>query len=243
MSTVLIVIPTYNEVDNISNLIKSLKEVLIAYGYSYHILIVDDNSPDGTARIVENISRSDRHVHLLIRRGKLGLGSAYIDGFTWALSNLNFDILVQMDADFSHPPSDLARLVKAVVNGYDVAVASRYVKQGSLSKWPIYRILISRVANLLAHKLLGINVNDITSGFKAMRRDIVQELLKHHFNSSGYSYQVKCLAIFKDMAIKITEVPFVFESRLVGKPKLSVIEIFRFAIFLLKFSLSSLKRR
>ncbi|MFQ6135071.1 MAG: glycosyltransferase, partial [Nitrososphaerales archaeon] len=127
MTTVLAVIPTYNEVGNITRLIQDVCKVLADNGYAYRILVVDDNSPDGTAEAVEEIGRGDGWVHLLKRRGKLGLGSAYVDGFNWALSNLPFDILVQMDADFSHLPSDAVRLVEAVEKGSDVAVASRYV--------------------------------------------------------------------------------------------------------------------
>ncbi len=242
MTSVLVVIPTYNEVDNISRLIESIRQVLTDSGYAYRILIVDDNSPDGTAETVEEIGGDDERVHLLRRPGKLGLGSAYVDGFTWALSNLPFDFLVQMDADFSHPPSDLVRLVEAVVEGSDVVVASRYVKDGGSSNWPLHRRLISKVANFLAHTLLGIGVSDITSGFKAMNRHAVQELLKYRVNSRGYSYQVESLAIFEDIGLKIIEVPFVFETRIAGEAKLSLGEIFRFAGFLVKLSLSGVKR-
>lgn len=243
MKTVLAVIPTYNEVDNITRLIQSLRRVLSDSGYDYHILIVDDNSPDGTAEAVEEISRDDKRVRLLRRGGKLGLGSAYVDGFTWALSNLKFDILVQMDADFSHPPSDVAKLVEEVAKGSDVAVASRYVEGGGSRKWPWHRRLISRGAILLAHILLNIGVRDVTSGFRAMSNRTVQELLKYRLNSRGYSYQVESLFIFEDVGLKIVEVPYIFETRLSGKAKLSFGEIFRFVGSLVKMFFSGVRRK
>ena len=229
--------------ENIVRIIPSIREVLVENGFSYQILIVDDNSPDGTSLEVENMQKGDEHLYLLKRPGKLGLGSAYIDGFTWALSNLSFDIIVQMDADFSHQPSDILKLVGTIQKDADVAVASRYIESGSSNKWPWHRKLISRVANFLSHIMLGINVKDITSGFRAIRKKAVQELLKYHMNSRGYSYQVESLAIYKDLDLSIIEVPYVFEARLSGKAKLSIWEIFRFAGFLVKLSLSGVTRK
>ncbi len=236
--SILVVIPTYNEVENIVRIIPSIREVLVKNNISYQILVVDDNSPDGTAGKVENMKKEDDQIYLLKRPGKLGLGSAYIDGFTLALSNLSFDIMVQMDADFSHQPTDIVKLVDAVQNNVDVAVASRYIESGRSNKWPWHRKLISRVANFLSHIMLGINVKDITSGFRAINRKAVQELLKYKINSRGYSYQVESLAIYQDIGLSIMEVPYVFEARLSGKAKLSIWEIFRFAVFLVKLSLS-----
>jgi dolichol-phosphate mannosyltransferase len=236
MTSVLVVIPTYNELSNITGLIPEIKRVLIENGYSYQVLIVDDNSPDGTAEAVEEMRATDDRVNLLKRPGKLGLGSAYIDGFTWAVSNLKFDVVVQMDADFSHPPQDIARLVEALDEGSDVAVASRYVEGGGSSRWPWYRRLISRGANFLAHLLLGISARDMTSGFRAMRRGAVEGLLGYRLNSRGYSYQVECLMIFEAAGSKVVEVPFTFGSRQSGEAKLSFREVIRFAGFLMRAS-------
>ena len=186
----MVVIPTYNELNNITKLIPEIRRILTDSGRGYHILIVDDNSPDGTAKVVEEIQRIDKQVHLLKRPGKMGLGSAYVEGFTWALSNLRFDALVQMDADFSHPPQDIVRLVAAVEEGSDVALASRYVEGGGSSRWPWHRRLISKGANFLAHLLLGISVRDMTTGFRAMNRRAVEGLMSYSLNSRGYSYQV-----------------------------------------------------
>ena len=243
MKSVLIVTPTFNEVYNIAKLISSVREVLIEGQYSYNILIIDDNSPDGTASVVEKMEQEDKQIHILKRPGKLGLGSAYIDGFNWALSNLSFDIVVQMDADFSHRPSDILHLVEAIEKGSDVAVASRYIESGGSKKWPWHRKLISRGANLLSHIVLGINVKDMTSGFRAMNKKTIQELLKYRMNSRGYSYQVESLVIYEDIHLSITEVPYIFEARLSGKAKLSVWEIFRFAFFLVKLSFSGVSRK
>ena len=243
MTSILVVIPTYNEVENIVRIIPSIREILIKNNISYQILVVDDNSPDGTAGEVKNMKKEDDQIYLLKRSGKLGLGSAYIDGFTWALSHLSFDIIVQMDADFSHQPTDIVKLVRSIQKNNDVAVASRYTESGSSNKWPWHRKLISKTANFLSHIMLGINVKDMTSGFRAIRRNAVQELLKYQMNGLGYFYQVESLAIYKDMSLSIIEVPYVFEARLSGKAKLSIWEIFRFAGFLVKLSLSGVTRK
>ena len=239
----MVVIPTYNELNNITKLIPEIRRILTDRGYGYQILIVDDNSPDGTAKAVEEIQRSDKRVHLLKRPGKMGLGSAYVEGFTWALSNLRFDALVQMDADFSHPPQDIVRLVAAVEDGSDVALASRYVEGGGSSRWPWHRRLISKGANFLAHLLLGISVRDITGGFRAMNRRAVEGLMSYSLNSRGYSYQVECLVVFEKLGLKIVEVPFTFESRRAGKAKLSIREVFRFAGSIIRMSLKGVARK
>ncbi len=236
MVSVLVVIPTYNEVENIVKIIPNICQVLVDNNFEYQILVVDDNSPDGTAIEFEKMKKKNSFLHILKRLGKFGLGSAYIDGFTWALSNLSFDIVVQMDADFSHRPLDIIKIVNTVNIGADVAIASRYVESGGSNKWPFHRRMISRVANFLSHIMLGINVKDITSGFRGMRRDAVKKLLNYKMNSDGYSYQVECLAIYEDLHLSIIEVPYIFEARLSGKAKLSVREIFRFAWFVTKLS-------
>jgi dolichol-phosphate mannosyltransferase len=207
------------------------------------VLIVDDNSPDGTAHAVEEIRKSDERVHLLKRPGKMGLGSAYVDGFNWALSNLSFDILVQMDADFSHPPQDAVRLIAAIEEGSDVALASRYVEGGGSSHWPWHRRLISKSANFLAQLLLGISVRDMTGGFRAMKKQAVDGLMSYNLNSKGYSYQVECLVIFEKLGLKIVEVPFTFESRRAGKAKLSLHEILQFAGSLIRMSILGVSQK
>lgn len=243
MTSVLVVIPTYNEVENIVKIIPNISKVLIDNSIDYQILVVDDNSPDGTAIEYEKMKKQNSSLYLLKRSGKLGLGTAYIDGFTWALSNLSFDIIVQMDADFSHKPSDIIKLVDAINNNSDIVIASRYIESGGSNKWPWHRRLISRMANSLSHIMLGINIKDITSGFRAITRDSVKELLKYKMNSHGYSYQVESLAIYEDLHFSITEVPYVFEARLSGKAKLSIWEIFRFAGFLIKLSFSGVSKK
>lgn len=243
MTSVLVVIPTYNEVENIVKIIPDISKVLTNNNISYQILVVDDNSPDGTAIEYEKMKKQNSSLHLLKRSGKLGLGTAYIDGFTWALSNLSFDIIVQMDADFSHQPSDIIKLVNAINDNSDIAIASRYIESGGSNKWPWHRRMISKTANFLSHIMLGINVKDITSGFRAINRNAIKELLNYKMNSHGYSYQVESLAIYEDLHFSITEVPYVFEARLSGKAKLSIWEIIRFAGFLIKLSLSGVSKK
>ena len=148
MKTIAIIIPTYNEKNNILKLIHELNSAFEDTGYKIHVVVIDDNSPDGTADIVRTIPQNDFSVSLISRKEKLGLGSAYLEGYKWCIDN-NFQYILQMDADLSHPPSTAPTLVLSIENGYDVAIASRYVKHGGVSSWPIHRRFISFFANLL----------------------------------------------------------------------------------------------
>jgi dolichol-phosphate mannosyltransferase len=210
-------------------------------GYTFSILVVDDNSPDGTFKVVERLKKKDNRIFLLRRKAKLGLGSAYMEGFRLAIRNLSFDILIQMDADFSHSPEDTIRLVAPIMNGADVAIASRYIEEGGSQNWSFHRRLISRTANFLASRLLNIHVNDITSGFRAMNRKAVSELLNYQVSSKGYSFQVESLAIYENVGLNIIEVPFIFRNRLSGKAKLSFLEILQFVGALLSLSICGLR--
>lgn len=243
MTKVLLVSPTYNEASNITLLIQSLTDTMIKNNYDYHILIVDDNSPDGTGGLVESLGKTNSRIHVLKRPGKMGLGSAYIDGFTYALSNLQFDVAVQIDADFSHPPEYIANLVEAITNGNDVAVGSRYVEGGGSSGWPLHRRLISRGANYLVRIMLSKSLKDATSGFKAMSRKSVESLLGYSLNSRGYSYQVESILVFDDLKLRIKAVPYTFKSRLSGDAKLSFKETLVFFWFVVKTSLSGVKKK
>jgi glycosyltransferase involved in cell wall biosynthesis len=226
--SVYVVVPTYNERENIGLL---LGKIISLEGLSLRVLVVDDGSPDGTAAIVEEISRRDGRVMLLNRGRKMGLGSAYYDGFRHVLK-LGADVVVSMDADGSHPPEMIPVLVQRVLEGVDVAVASRYVKGGRWSAG-LWRMLVSRGANLLARVCTGLDVSDATSGFRAYSRRAAELLVEREFER-GYVFQVELLYRLKRKGFKHVEVPFVFTERFAGRSKLSKIEILRFLGWCLK---------
>ncbi|MBI4257807.1 MAG: polyprenol monophosphomannose synthase [Thaumarchaeota archaeon] len=240
MTSVVVVIPTYNEKENIVDLIPKVRSVLSDAGYENHVLIVDDSSPDGTGEAVHELSRTDSSIHLLTRSEKKGLGSAYLDGFKYALQSKP-DILVQMDADFSHPPESLPTLIKAVHDEADVAIGSRYVEGGGTEGWSKYRQLVSSVANVLVHLILGLKTKDTTTGFRALRRSVADALQNYRLSSSGYDYQVETLYFYLKQGFKVREVPFTYRRRISGETKLSVGEIFHFTWTLLRLRLKGLR--
>ncbi|MEM1943867.1 MAG: polyprenol monophosphomannose synthase [Candidatus Caldarchaeum sp.] len=226
MPDVCVVIPTYNEAENIENLVN---KVLTVAGSS--IIVVDDGSPDGTSRVVEKIAQRDRRVRLLNRGRKMGLGSAYRDGFRLALES-KARVIVSMDADGSHPPELIPMLVKAVEEEADVAVASRYVAGGSWSAGR-GRMVVSRGANLLARLCTGVRLKDMTSGFRAYSSKAVESLLEEEF-PSGYVFQVDVIYRLVRRGFKVVEIPFIFTERVSGRSKLSTAEIIRFIAACLK---------
>jgi glycosyltransferase involved in cell wall biosynthesis len=222
------VIPTYNENENIKPLVErilSTREGMT--GADLHIVFVDDSSPDGTGESIRNLSQDYSFLHLLVRDGKLGLGTAYIEGFRYALG-LRPDIILQMDADLQHPPEKIPELMEAIVSGFDVAIASRYIAGGGEAGWSRGRIIVSKGANALARVVLGIGVKDATSGFRAMKSDVAQVLIDSKLSAAGFSYQVESLRVVKKQGKRITEVPFVFEKRKRGASKLTLGEVARF---------------
>jgi dolichol-phosphate mannosyltransferase len=225
-----VVIPTYNERRNIRELVSEcISEASALEGMDIHALVVDDNSPDGTADVVRELAQADHRVHLLSRGGKMGLGSAYVDGFRWALSNLNPSIFVQMDADFSHPPEVLPRLLEEVRAGYQVAIASRYIRGGGSDGWPLHRKMISRGANLLARSFLRLHVKDATGEYRALSRSAVLEIVNSRMGARGYDYAIEALLLLKLSNFSMSEVPYVFKQRKAGKAKLAPSDIFMFA--------------
>lgn len=213
----LVIIPTYNEKENIE---KILLKVLSLAG-SYHVLVVDDGSPDGTANIVRNLKeKHPEQIHLLERKGKLGLGTAYIAGFQWALER-SYEYIFEMDADFSHNPDDLLRLHQACLAGADVAVGSRYVKGGQLVNWPTNRKLISRGGAFYTKLILWMPVNDPTAGFVCYRREVLQTLPLTEVQFIGYAFQIEMKYRSWRAGFKITEVPITFEDRKEGTSKMS----------------------
>jgi len=212
---VLVIVPTYNEAENIAALIREVRNLDI----DPEILIIDDNSPDGTANIVKTIMERDPKVHLIERPKKMGLGSAYITGFKWALDR-NFDVVVEMDADFSHDPKDIKRLVENLEN-CDAVIGSRYVKGVSVVNWPISRLLLSYFANLYARVITGVKIKDLTSGFKAIKTECLRVINLDGIKSDGYAFQIEIHFNLWFKGFKVCEIPIIFVERRAGKSKLN----------------------
>ncbi len=213
----LVIIPTYNERDNIAWLILHIQ----GQGPEYDVLVVDDNSPDGTGELVEEIANeSGGRVHALHRPGKLGLGTAYLEGFRFGLQH-GYDYLFQMDADFSHKPEYLAPLLQAAQRT-GVAVGSRNVAGGGVEHWPWYRKLISRGGSFYSRAVLGLKTRDCTSGFKCFGRVVLQSLnLAEQVQSSGFGFQVEVNCLCEWAGFEVSEVPIIFPDRLLGQSKMS----------------------
>jgi glycosyltransferase involved in cell wall biosynthesis len=229
-SKICIVIPTYNERENIASIIGETLKVASENGLNLEILVVDDNSPDGTGDLVEEISRREPRVHLLKRPGKQGLGSAYKAGFATAIKKLNAEVLVEMDADGSHDPAYLPALIGKIFDGYDVVVGSRYIPGGSIVGWGVKRKIISKTANWLARQICGIKIKDATSGYRAIRSEIVKRIGLEKTSSSGFSFQVEFLFLAEKAGFKIAETPIKFVDRVKAKSKLNWREIVGFAL-------------
>ncbi|MBI4666939.1 MAG: polyprenol monophosphomannose synthase [Nitrospinae bacterium] len=212
---VLIIIPTYNEMENIENLLRAIHGEVPAA----HILVVDDNSPDGTSGLVENIMAGDPRVKLLKRAGKLGLGSAYIAGFKYALAE-GYDVVFEMDADFSHNPAYLPRFLKAIEEA-DLALGSRYVEGGGVENWPVTRKLISIGGSLYSRMILSVPYHDLTGGFKCFRRTALEAINLDDVRSEGYSFQIEMTYRAHKKGLRIKEIPIVFTDRAGGKSKMS----------------------
>jgi dolichol-phosphate mannosyltransferase len=211
----LVIIPTYNERDNIAKLIEQILYLPILVD----ILIIDDNSPDGTGEIVNTLQKNNTRVKLLKRAGKLGLGTAYIEGFKIALDQ-NYQFIITMDADFSHDPKYLPQLVDDLKN-FDLIIGSRYVKNGGVKNWPLKRRLLSRLGNLYAKTILHTPINDNTAGFMAIRTNFLQKINLDKINGKGYAFLMELkYALFRHKA-KIKELPIIFIERVLGKSKIS----------------------
>lgn len=217
MSKSLIIIPTYNEKDNIQNLLieiyKNLPET--------HILIVDDNSPDKTYDLVQELidNKYGEQLHLYKRAGKLGLGTAYLEGFAWALKR-DYAYIFEMDADFSHNPIYLPDFIKAIQDN-DLVIGSRYVAGGGVKNWGLIRKFISRGGSLYSKTILGLPLNDITGGFKCFKRETLETIPLDRIRSNGYSFQVELNYITFIKGLRIKEIPIIFEDRIIGNSKMS----------------------
>ena len=214
----LIIIPTYNEKENIENIIRKV----FSLETQFNILIIDDGSPDNTAQIVKNLQNEfSNKLFIEERTGKLGLGTAYIHGFKWALKN-NYDFIFEMDADFSHDPEDLPRLLHACTNeGGDLAIGSRYVKGVNIVNWPMSRLLMSYFASKYVKTITGMPINDSTAGFKCYSRKVLEKINLDSIEFVGYAFQIEMKFKSWKYGFKIKEVPVIFTDRQEGSSKMS----------------------
>ncbi|MBN1481573.1 polyprenol monophosphomannose synthase [candidate division KSB1 bacterium] len=212
----LVIIPTFNERENITNILNAILALKIA---DLHILVVDDNSPDGTADLVEAMTRLHSQVHLLQRDEKLGLGTAYVAGFRYALQH-GYERIIEMDADFSHDPNDLPKLLDAS-RKFDVVIGSRYCKGVNVVNWPLRRLLLSMGASFYTRVVTGLPVHDCTAGFVCYRREVLEAINLDRVQSDGYSFQIEMKFKAWKKGFKIGEVPIVFIDRRMGQSKMS----------------------
>jgi dolichol-phosphate mannosyltransferase len=218
VSDSLVIIPTYNEKENIAKMIRKV----FSLNKDFHLLIVDDNSPDGTGAIIKSLMPEfEGKLFLLERKGKLGLGTAYIDGFKWALSR-GYEYIFEMDCDFSHNPDDLVRLYNACsVDGADMAIGSRYIKGVNVVNWPMGRVLMSYGASMYVRFILGMDVADTTAGFKCYSAKVLRTINLDAVKFMGYAFQIEMKYTAWKLGFKITEVPIIFTDRTEGTSKMS----------------------
>ena len=217
MSDSIIIIPTYNEKENIEKIIRAI----FALPKAFDILVIDDGSPDGTAEIVKRMQGELEGLFLLERSGKLGLGTAYIMGFKWALER-DYQYIFEMDADFSHDPKDLPRLYSACADeGYDLAIGSRYVSGVNVVNWPIGRVLMSYFASKYVKLVTGFNIHDTTAGFKCYKRRVLETIELDKIRFKGYAFQIEMKYTAYKIGFKIKEVPVIFVNRVEGTSKMS----------------------
>jgi len=223
----LVIIPTYNEIENIEAIIRKV----MSLSETFDILILDDGSPDGTGKKVKELQNEfTQHLHLIERNGKLGLGTAYIYGFKWALKN-GYQFIYEMDADFSHNPEDLIKLYKACkIDGYDVAIGSRYIKGVNVVNWPMGRVLMSYFAGVYVRMITGMKIMDPTGGFICYRQEVLKTIPLNKITFIGYAFQIEMKFNAFLYKFNITEVPIIFTDRTKGVSKMSS-KIFQEAIF------------
>jgi dolichol-phosphate mannosyltransferase len=240
MKSNLVIIPTYNEKENIENIIRAVFDQPIGF----HILVMDDGSPDGTAAIIKKLQTEfSSSLFLIERKGKLGLGTAYITGFKWALEH-DYEYIFEMDADFSHNPVDLNRLYDACANqGADVAIGSRYVTGVNVVNWPIGRVLMSYFASKYVRFILGVNIADTTAGFKCFRREVLETIELDNVRFKGYAFQIEMKYTAFKCGFTLQEVPIIFINRVLGTSKMNS-GIFGEAFFgVIQLKISSLFRK
>ena len=216
MNDRLVIIPTYNEKENIENIIRCVFSLKPAFG----ILIIEDNSPDGKAGIVKTLQKEFTNLHIIERKGKLGLGTAYITGFKWALEH-RYDYIFEMDADFSHNPRDLVRLYEACVQGADLSIGSRYVTGVNVVNWPMSRVLLSFFASKYVKIITGMKVHDATAGFVCYTRKVLETINLDKIRFKGYAFQIEMKFTASTLKFRLQEVPIIFTDRTLGTSKMS----------------------
>ena len=214
----IVIIPTYNEKENIENIIRAV----FGLEKSFHILVIEDGSPDGTAAIVKELQKEfPEQLFMIERTGKLGLGTAYITGFKWAVEH-KYDYIFEMDADFSHNPNDLPRLSSACADeGFDLAIGSRYVSGVNVVNWPMGRVLMSYFASKYVRLITGVKIHDTTAGFKCYRRRVLETINLNDIRFKGYAFQIEMKYTTYKCGFKIKEVPVIFINRELGTSKMS----------------------
>ncbi|MEX2115986.1 MAG: polyprenol monophosphomannose synthase [Bacteroidota bacterium] len=234
MKRCLVVIPTYNESDNIPELVPRILNL----GKHFEVLVVDDNSPDGTANLVKLLQRSDSRVHLIERESKMGLGTAYVAGFQYALAR-DFDFIFEMDADFSHDPNELPKLLQQAEN-YDLVIGSRYISGVNVVNWPMRRLLLSFFANVYTRYITGMPVRDATGGYKCYRRAVLEAIDLSLIHSNGYAFQIEMNYLAWTKGFRVCEIPIVFVDRRVGVSKMSKGIVYEAAWLVWKLKLKSM---
>ncbi len=239
MADSLVIIPTYNEKENIEKIIRKVFSLAVPF----HILIVDDGSPDGTARIVKSLQTEfEGRLFIEERIGKLGLGTAYIHGFRWALER-HYEFIFEMDADFSHNPEDLIRLRQSCLDGADMSIGSRYIKGVNVVNWPMNRVLMSYFASVYVRFITGINIQDATAGFVCFRRKVLERIPLDKIKFVGYAFQIEMKFTAIQYGFKVVEVPIIFTDRTEGTSKMST-SIFKEAFFgVIQLKISSWTRK
>jgi len=228
VSNNIVIIPTYNEKENIELIIRKV----FSLEYDFDILIVDDGSPDGTAEIVKNLQNTafSEKLHILERKGKLGLGTAYIAGFKWALAR-HYQLIFEMDADFSHNPNDLIRLAQTCDSGQaDMAIGSRYIKGVNVVNWPMNRVLMSYFASAYVRLITRINIQDATAGFVCFKREVLETIPLDAIKFVGYAFQIEMKFTAIKYGFNVVEIPIIFTDRTLGTSKMSP-KIFKEAFF------------
>ncbi len=232
----IVITPTYNESKNILTLINRIKDNV----NDIDILVIDDNSPDGTSDIVAKFAESRNDIFLITREGKLGLGTAYIEGFKWAIQN-NYDIVIQMDADLSHDPKDLPRMLQAIKD-YDLVIGSRYIDGVNVINWPMSRLLLSYFANIYSRIVTGLPIYDSTGGFKCYSINVLKNMPYKFIKSEGYSFQIETTFYSWINKYNIKEIPIIFTDRTIGESKMNKKIIYEAVWVVLKLRLRRLFR-
>jgi dolichol-phosphate mannosyltransferase len=237
MPRTLVVTPTYNEAENVERLLNAV----LSQDPSIDMLIVDDNSPDGTAQIVEKLQQNNNRIHLIKRAGKMGLGTAYVAGFKYAIEN-KFDYVMEMDADFSHDPNEIPKFLK-MIQDYDVVLGSRYINGVRILNWPIRRLILSYTASLYTRIITGMPIKDTTGGYKCFKRKVLESIDLEKIHSNGYAFQIEMNYKAWKKGFKITELPITFVDRTHGTSKMSKKIVYEAVLLVWKLKLQSLLRK